>query len=77
MSKKNKKLKYSAAEKRAYWIGVGFHAGKSLDMRSEQVYALMSPKEKDSFVNGRTAADDLSEKFVPDLVSGKRRRRKK
>ncbi len=69
--KKPKKPKYSAAERKAYWLGVGFHAGQSFGMRSEELCNRMTEKEQNSFVNGRMKADDLSAKFVPDLVSGK------
>ena len=76
---KPRKSKYTASERRAYWVGVGYHAGQSLDMDSKSVQSLMTDKEKISFVNGRTIADDLSSKFVPDLVAGqtKRNRSKK
>ncbi|MFQ9424626.1 MAG: hypothetical protein ACLR3U_11625 [Christensenellaceae bacterium] len=76
---KTKRPRYSSAEKRAYWVGVGYHAGQSLDMDSKSVQSLMTDKEKNSFVNGRAIADDLSTKFVPDLVAGqsKRNRSKK
>lgn len=70
MKKQNRGKKYSAAERRSYWVGVGFHAAQSLGMDSTKVQSLMNEKEKISFVNGRTIADNLSAKFVPDLVSG-------
>lgn len=65
-----KKPKFSSGEKRAYWVGVGFHSAYNLDMKGFEVECLMSKKEKESFVNGRKTAEDLSAKFVPDLVSG-------
>lgn len=68
--KKSAKPKYTATEKRAYWIGVGFHSGSEsgLGMRSDSVTFLMNDKEKASFLNGRFMADDLSAKFVPEYV---------
>ena len=68
VSKPNDKKAHTAGEKRAYWLGLGFNAA-TMGMRSDQVYALMSEKEKASFVNGRTAAEEHTPKFVPDYVS--------
>lgn len=70
------KPKYSAGEKRAYWVGVGFHSARSLGMNSDELKALMSQKEMVSFGKGRSIADSLSDKFVPELVSGNRGKRK-
>lgn len=71
------KPKYSAGEKRAYWVGVGFHSARSLGMTSESVSSLMTQKEKTSYINGRSMAESLSPEFVPDLISGNRGKRKK
>ena len=70
--KSNPKKSYTSAERRSYWIGVGYQAGAEvgLGMRADKVTQCMTGKEKASFTNGRMIADDLTAKFVPDLAAG-------
>ena len=68
----NKKCKkFSYAERRAFWLGVGFHAGETLNMRSDSVMLTMTENQKKSFVNGREKADMLSSKFLSQYVGKK------
>ena len=63
---------YSAAERRAYWVGVGYSAASDVDafVSRDSITTVMSDKEVDSFINGRIAAIETTSKFVPDLIVG-------
>lgn len=69
---KKKYKKFSNAEKKAYWLGAGFHVGQTLNLRSSDLMFYMSEKQKKSFVNGREAVDNLNSKFFPSYVGKKK-----
>ena len=51
--RKNKRKKYSAKEKRAYWIGVGISAERHGD--GEKMLGHRNSKYKNSAINGYNA----------------------
>ena len=82
---KKRKKGYTSAERRAYWVGVGYQAGSDgygFGMRPDRVSGVMTAKQQESFRNGRVTAADLTYEFIPDLVAGqvshqRKRKRKK